>query len=359
MGLHEAHVCIDAGRCVHACIETASCRACVDVCPQRAWRLEDDGLNLAESDCDGCGLCVAACPTHAIAGLAWTPARRCVGTQEVLMVGCEHALPEGGEGCLPCLQAIEPTVLLRHWQQGERIWLVTTGDCDACDRGRGERFSVRVDLLNGLLQARGRQQILLKRLPAEQWRRLRQLGKVDSGVVRESRRGFLGQLVQRPVPAMMGGIPSEEGAPDKLAPGEYLPGPGPMPWTVRIEAMDCVACHACIQVCPSGALRLEGAVQEARTRRAPCYRLEHARCTGCGLCVDVCQTGAIELHACTRPDQVMVLLHETVCPSCGVRYQVPAARMDETGTCWVCARGWPARRLYQVMVGQGADQGLP
>jgi ferredoxin len=158
---------------------------------------------------------------------------------------------------------------------------------------------------------------------------------------------------------MMGGVASEEGAPDSLALGEYLPGPGPLPWTLRIETMDCVACHACIQVCPSGALQLEGDEPGAKSRKAPCYRLEHAKCMGCGLCVDVCQTGAIKLHACSRPDQIMVLLHESVCRSCGARYQVPAARMDEAGTCWVCARGRPALRLYQVMDVEDAGQALP
>ena len=35
---------IDGERCVHARAAAASCQRCVQICPQAAWRLADDGL---------------------------------------------------------------------------------------------------------------------------------------------------------------------------------------------------------------------------------------------------------------------------------------------------------------------------
>ena len=55
-----------AERCVHSRLETASCQACVDSCPQGAWVLDDASLGINTETCDGCGLCAAACPQAAI-----------------------------------------------------------------------------------------------------------------------------------------------------------------------------------------------------------------------------------------------------------------------------------------------------
>lgn len=353
-------VSIDAGRCVHARIETASCRACVEVCPRRAWRLEDDGLNLSGSDCDGCGLCVSACPTRAISGSAWMPARQWIGGQDVLMVACDRAIPEGEDGHIPCLHAIGIHELLHHWQKGERIWLASAGDCDRCERGQGERLATRFDHLNNLFQARGRHQTLLKHVPTDQWRRLRQLGNADSRQARDHRRGFLSRLVHRPVPVLAGGKPLEgDGYPDS-APGEYLPGNGPLPWTMQLDATVCVACHACIEVCPAQALGLEGGVQGNAVSRAFCYRLEHSKCVGCGLCVDVCDTHAIALRPWSRPDQALMLLHESTCGTCGVRFLIPTGRMSADAgadVCWVCARKRHGPRLFQVLDVQDPGEG--
>lgn len=52
--------------CVHSRCEVAECARCVDICPRHAWLLDDESLRIDTSLCDGCGLCITACPEAAL-----------------------------------------------------------------------------------------------------------------------------------------------------------------------------------------------------------------------------------------------------------------------------------------------------
>jgi ferredoxin len=53
-------------RCVHSLCEVAACTRCVDACPRHAWILDDASLRIDTKLCDGCGLCISACPEAAL-----------------------------------------------------------------------------------------------------------------------------------------------------------------------------------------------------------------------------------------------------------------------------------------------------
>lgn len=53
---------------------------------------------------------------------------------------------------------------------------------------------------------------------------------------------------------------------------------------INYDPEKCTGCGACVQVCPSGAARLEGAISV----------LDRELCTRCGRCVDACPAGARE-----------------------------------------------------------------
>ncbi len=65
-------------------------------------------------------------------------------------------------------------------------------------------------------------------------------------------------------------------------------------YRVAAEPARCVACEACIKICPAGALRLYDQKLMA----------EPWRCIGCGNCVSRCQSGALKLVL--RPDHAPV-----------------------------------------------------
>lgn len=334
---------VEGGHCVHSRIETASCQACVRVCPTGAWRLDDDGLSLDEAACDGCGLCIAACPTGAIGGLAWEPARRRVAGREALLAVCDRIQPEPGEGRLPCLHGISLMSLLEAWRQGWRVWLVASGDCDACPRGGGERLEQRIDHLNGLLQARGLANIHLRRLGAGGLAALLATSiksQADTPPDREKRH-WLGLFARIATVGECREAPATAGA--------YFTGKGPLPWALHLDPSACVACHACVRVCPSGALTRQDLAEPPHGGPDSLYRLDSARCTGCNLCRDLCEHDAIRLAAWSRPTQDVVYLRAKLCPGCGTHFHYPAAQDDPYIQCWVCARGKSAGRLYQVM----------
>lgn len=55
------------------CAAADGCRACVDVCPQSAYRWHQGRIHFNKDACDPCGRCVTACPTEATANPAVSP----------------------------------------------------------------------------------------------------------------------------------------------------------------------------------------------------------------------------------------------------------------------------------------------
>ncbi|HNR13387.1 MAG TPA: 4Fe-4S binding protein [Thermodesulfobacteriota bacterium] len=77
---------------------------------------------------------------------------------------------------------------------------------------------------------------------------------------------------------------------------------------IRATAEDtCIACGACVEICPVQCIRLEG----------DSVLVDEAWCIGCGVCAAVCPTGSVKLHARMdigdrKPLVNFVKLHETI-----------------------------------------------
>lgn len=59
----------------------------------------------------------------------------------------------------------------------------------------------------------------------------------------------------------------------------------------------CVACMACVKICPTQVITIEAGKQEGRKTRIPLrYDFEMERCVFCGFCVESCPFDAIILN---------------------------------------------------------------
>jgi formate hydrogenlyase subunit 6/NADH:ubiquinone oxidoreductase subunit I len=329
---------LNAERCVHTVLPKASCRACVDACPRYAWILGESALRFNEYACDGCGLCVPACPQQAIR-LPMTFEQRNAAGETAVVGHCDFSGVEDGAGRVPCLHAIGLTDVLRAWSHGQRAWIVRRGNCGNCNRAIGVQLDARVTALNYALSARRLPKVILRDVSAVAWNKLLSGPKVRTS---ESRRRFFSVLGKRPVKALAGNdLADAEEKP--LAPGEFLPEQlgATLPWHVHIDPHRCIACHACAHVCPQNAIeQVEG--------DPPAYQLHHRRCTGCGLCRDVCGHAAVSSRAWEKPCFSKIMLREQRCNCCGANFQAPVERGNYT-VCWICASASPKRKLRQVM----------
>ena len=65
---------------------------------------------------------------------------------------------------------------------------------------------------------------------------------------------------------------------------------------------DCIACNACVRVCPSECISVEGKRPKgSKKMRATKFILDFSTCSLCGLCVDVCPTDTLRYS--TRYDE--------------------------------------------------------
>ncbi len=62
----------------------------------------------------------------------------------------------------------------------------------------------------------------------------------------------------------------------------------------EIGSHDCIDCQACVRVCPSDCIKVEGERPDGmRKKRATLFEVEFALCSECGLCLDVCPTDTL------------------------------------------------------------------
>ncbi len=335
-----------AERCVHGKMESASCRSCVESCPQGAWLLDDAALSLNTQACDGCGLCMPACPEsairvrHEIVIGHWQDS-------SIALCACEVAQSPETEGVIPCVHAIGLAEVLRLYRKGVIQWYQLTADCDSCPRGQSVHLTDRLDALNRSLQASDLVGIGLSPVSATQWQKLHaKLGGKSAGPPL-SRRGFLTGFVSSSVRQGMELIGLFNDAPGPATPpGQLLPHSITTVWPCLpvIDSSLCNGCDACARLCPHGAIRLEKADGQIS------YQIKPQDCSGCRICVDVCDQRAVSLIEWELQSQLEILLTAINCTACGNPFHVPAGQSaNPQAVCRICAQRNHNKNLYQVL----------
>jgi len=80
----------------------------------------------------------------------------------------------------------------------------------------------------------------------------------------------------------------------------------------------CIACGACVRICPEQIITMEHEVGEDKKRKLKAFKIDMSRCMFCGLCTEVCPAAGLvpskiyELSSTSREQMVFDLdeLHE-------------------------------------------------
>ncbi|MEW8683632.1 MAG: 4Fe-4S binding protein [Candidatus Thiodiazotropha endolucinida] len=334
-------------RCVHEIVEMASCSSCVDVCPQHAWSLDDEALRLDTALCDGCGLCMPACPEGAVS----IRHQILIGDWEqrkIVLCACDKAGITHKDGTIPCIHIVGIKDILKLYRKGYSEWFVATGRCTECMRNRGVKFSERVEQINSALSVNTITPISYRRLSSSEWQHISSLLVEDHAASRFSRRGFLQGMIEgglRPISVIFN---LYEGETDEYTTlGELIPAKGESsvwPYAPQIDAVQCNGCDACARLCPHGAIDLND------TGERMYYSVEPQLCSGCGICVDICNAQAISVNEWSRLKHRDVALERMKCSCCGNQVHVPTeSRVRSQQHCRICAQVNHHKNLYQIV----------
>lgn len=333
-----------AERCVHRLVEKASCRACVDACPRDAWILDEEMLGIDTDRCDGCDLCVPACPQGAIQG-RYVPALNAGGGEA--FIACENAGVEApGDGLIPCLHALGTADLLRLRKGGACVLVTCCGDCESCDRGGARRLAQRLEEAGRLLASRGIGSLKHRSLKARDWETAIRRARGLAGPRRLDRRAFLRNAIKVPEEYLKA---ASDGSSTGFRPtGMWLDGGSVhalFPFVPEIDPARCNGCDACLQLCPQEAIRLD-----QQGPGSPAFLIDAERCSGCGICTDICEQDAVSVATMCPSTEHRIPLHSERCTACGADFHVPAVTGDGERTCRVCRKVDHCGALYQVLV---------
>ncbi len=350
---------INADACVHSVCNLSNCRSCVDACPQEAWILDDEALGLNVDTCDGCGLCVPACPSGALhIHFPWVI--RQLGAKIVALFACDKSGINEHSAILPCIHALGIRQLLQLYNSGIEHLLLATEQCKQCSRyASNNDLYYRIEKLNHLLSENNQSPIILMQRSNNVWTKVFNSDETISRGTQISRRDFLHGGGQQLHKQMLIIDPLNQAELQTIPPGQFLTiskeNKSHWPWSPVLDEFICNGCDACINLCPTGALKLFNSeknlsnMYELSSAQLK-YEINPQDCTGCGICAAVCESEAIMIDNWFLSSYHFVPLTESTCNSCGIKFHFPKQySQSDRFYCRICQHQDHNSNLYQVL----------
>lgn len=261
------------------CAAADGCRACVDVCPQDAYRWHQGRIHFNKDACEPCGRCVTACPTEAITNPAVTPDMLEAQVETLI---ARSSTPVGVR--FVCSRA-DQLDRAAGWQDVEvacsgmvpGTWLITTllmgatavslpgCSTSGCPLGLDKDSATAVDFARAALEAAGFDADRVQRQP---------IGDFSSAPIA---RLDLGAPFTR-----AGGVATMLGLDGLAEETLRFTHEGASHGVVTIDPEACTLCAQCAQTCPTGAI--EAGYDGSRV----VLSFAAASCTNCLQCTIAC-----------------------------------------------------------------------
>lgn len=339
----RAYLEVYPAQCLRLRHKKSSCRLCLENCPTGAISF-DESLEVDNSLCPGCGICVNVCPTD-VFGLRDLPHELLLARvrgERVVEFPCS-SLPPGESGLrVPCLGYLDEAVLVGAIAGGAQTIKLNISQCKKCNTALGLRVALRsLRRANRILALFG----IPKKISATAKKPSGGYSPVESEL--SSRREFFSYFkkqTQSLVASVIDSTNSEKSPRTKVTLEpilpkkrslllEYLKTLGPpvtdqakadeLPFA-QVEIGDrCDGCGMCVTFCPTGALRS----YDQEDKRVIDFSLGY--CLACNLCSDICPLGAITFSTYINPYDlvttartVLVEHRKSICSQCRQSYIV-------------------------------------
>ena len=301
------------------------CSLCRESCPSAAI---DEALTI-NAKCTECGICLANCPTEAIAGEGYRPQalQKAAQVTGPLLLNCQKINTGSDWPCLGFLDARLLAGLACREGEARAVW-VDDSKCGGCNKAVKKYLAEAVGQANLLLAAAGKPPIRLGSCTGAEVNREKPV----------SRRTFFSQVFAATVetvretvfPAAVGPEPLKRyeffrRASSKELEHKECPGQKIFP-SITMTA-ECYGCGLCAKACPNKAITFIEQGSEIQLRHNPLL------CTQCKVCATLCPRQAIRFDwAGTLADQVAANVSLPQCEVCG-RYFQP---LGEGALCLEC-----------------------